>query len=390
MFSKDGSDGLGSAVQDFRRARNQADLQEILVRLTGESNQLLSFDEVRQKLGLQGSTSRGVRDIPLDAIVGSVGRYSDFTRDFLPRRDINPERWARVKIVASGLVGLPPIQVYQIGEVYFVEDGNHRVSVARQMGATYIQAYVSEVSSPVPLTPDIQPDDLILIAEYSHFLQKTRLNELLPEADLRVTVPGQYQTLLEHIDVHRYYMGLDLKRDISYEEAIVHWYDAVYLPVARIIREQAVLHLFPERTETDLYLWIARHRAEIEEQLGWNIQLEYATSNLVEQYGAEKQGVISRIGEKLLNLIVPDKLESGMPVGAWRNLTTSTRPCDCLFLDILVPVNGREESWNALEQAIQVAQRDGGKLHGLYVVKTDAKRESPAARKVKAKFEQRC
>ena len=381
---------LGSAVQDFYRARNQADLKVMLARFTGQTTQLLSFDEVRQKLGLQGSTERGIKDIPLDSIVGSVGRYTDFTRDFLPRRDINPQRWARVKIAASGLVGLPPIEVYQIGDAYFVEDGNHRVSVARQLGATHIQAYVYEVHSRVPLTPDVKADDLIMIAEYSHFLEKTHLDEVRPEADLRVTVPGQYQVILEHIDVHRYYMGLDFKRDIPYAEAVTHWYDAVYLPIAKIIREQAVLHRFPGRTETDLYLWIAQQRAAIEEQLGWKIQPEHAASDLIEALSAEKQSVISRIGERLMKLIVPEKLEGGPPVGAWRGLTSASRTCDCLFLDILVPINGREDGWCALEQAIQVTKQEQSQLLGLYVVKTDARKSSPAALKVKAEFEQRC
>jgi len=104
-------------------------------------------------------------------------------------------------------VGLPPIEVYQIGEVYFVQDGNHRVSVAYQLGARYIQAYVTEVQTRVPLTPDVQPVDLILMAEYADFLEGTRLDELRPGADLRTSIPGQYQALSEHIDVHRYYMG---------------------------------------------------------------------------------------------------------------------------------------------------------------------------------------
>ncbi|MCC7128963.1 MAG: universal stress protein, partial [Anaerolineae bacterium] len=104
------------AVEDFRRARNQASLQGLLSRLTGESNQLLSYNKVRELLKVQGGLERrGVQDIPLDAIVGSVGRYTDFTRDFLPRHDVQQDRWARIHLAASGLAGLPPIDVYKIG-----------------------------------------------------------------------------------------------------------------------------------------------------------------------------------------------------------------------------------------------------------------------------------
>ena len=129
-----------SAVQDFQSARQRASVQEILARLTGKNNQLLSYDEVADKLKLRARTERGTRHIPLDAIVGSVGRYTDFTRTFLPRRANDQDRWARVQAVMEEGAGLPPIAVYQVGEVYFVIDGNHRVSIARQNGSKTIEA----------------------------------------------------------------------------------------------------------------------------------------------------------------------------------------------------------------------------------------------------------
>ena len=82
----------------------------------------------------------------------------------------------------------------------------------------------------MPVERDTKPDDLILKAEYANFLERTHLDELRHDADLKLTVPGQYPILAEHIDFHQYFMGLDFKRDISYEEAVTHWYDTVYLP----------------------------------------------------------------------------------------------------------------------------------------------------------------
>jgi nucleotide-binding universal stress UspA family protein len=381
---------LPSALEDFRRARRQADLKELLGRIRGESTQLLSYDEVRQKLKMLGSSELGLRDIPLDAIVGSVGRYTDFTRDFLPRREVNPERWARVKLAASRLVGLPPIDVYQIGDVYFVQDGNHRVSVARQLGATHIQAYVTEVHTRVPLTPDIQIDDLILKAEYDSFLEQTQLDKLRPGADLSVSIPGQYPILLEHIAVHRYYMGLDFKRDISYPEAVAHWYDAVYLPVVEVIRNQCILRHFPGRTETDLYLWIAEHRAHLEEQLGWQINTEHTVSDLVSQFGAASENILSRIGGKILEIILPEQLEPEPPVGQWRFETLAAHSEDHMFQEILVPISGGKEGWYALEQALLVARREGAQLLGLHVVPTEEEKGSTMALEVQAEFERRC
>ena len=103
--------------------------------------------------------------------------------------------------------GVPPIDVYQIGDSYFVMDGNHRVSVARQMGATYIEAYVTECRTRVPLSPDDDPNDLIVKAEYADFLENTKLDQIRPEVDLQVTTPGQYWELETHIEAHRFFDG---------------------------------------------------------------------------------------------------------------------------------------------------------------------------------------
>lgn len=386
MFFDENPNDLGSAIADFHRARSRADLKELLSRLTGESNQLLSYDEVRQKLQLQGGMERGVRDIPMDAIVGSVGRYTDFTRDFLPRERVQSERWARVRMAATGLIGLPPIEVYQIREVYFVQDGNHRVSVAREMGAKYIQAYVTEVQSHVPLTPDIRPDELILKAEYSQFLNQTQLNQHKPEADLSVSIPGQYPVLLEHIDVHRYFMGIDLQRPVTYEEAVAHWYDTVYLPVIQIIRSQGILRQFPNRTEADLYLWIAEHRAQLENEFGFPIRTEVAASHLLEEH---KPNWVSRLGGKLLDLVVPDELEGGPPTGQWREQRTS-RLEEHLFQEVLVPINGQADGWCALTQAIVVAQHESAILYGLHVQDPNAEADDDLLQSLQNEFSQRC
>jgi len=381
---------LSSAIGDFRRARSQANLKELLARLKGETTQLLSYDEVRSKLKLHGGVERGLKDIPLDSIVGSVGRYTDFTRDFLPRQEVDQERWARVKVATSGLAGLPPIDVYQIGEVYFVKDGNHRVSVARQLGATHIQAYVTDVRTRVPLTPDVKPDDLIIKAEHANFLQQTRIDVLRPGAELYVSTPGGYQTLLEHIDVHRYFMGIDFQHDISYQEAVIHWYDTVYSPVIEIIHSQGILHHFPKRTETDLYLWIGEHRAHLEEELGWQIKTKYVAGHLVDHFGQDQFGLFSNLGGRFLEIILPDMLEAGPPPGEWRARMLDTLPDDRIFSDILVPINGRDDGWCALEQALVIAKYESGELHGLHVVSSEANMQEESPQAVKTEFEQRC
>ena len=379
-----------AAVRDFQRARHKAALEDIMARLTGKSADLLSYEDVRQKLKARGTTARKLKEIPLDAIVGSVGRYTDFTRSFLPRRDSDQQRWARIQVAATGLVGLPPIEVYQIGEVYFVLDGNHRVSVARELGATHIQAYVIEVHTKVPLRPDVQPDDLILKAEYADFLERTRLNELRPEADLSVTVSGQYRALEEHIEVHRYFMGLEQEREIPYEEAVGHWYDEVYLPVVQAIRERGILRDFPGRTEADLYLWVSEHRVALEQALGWEIGPEAAAADLVAQFSPRPQRIVARVGEKILDAVTPDGLKAGPPPGQWREEELEACEYDRLFADILVPVSGEEMGWYALEQALEVARREEARLYGLHIVPSEAQRDGREAQAVQAEFNRRC
>jgi nucleotide-binding universal stress UspA family protein len=381
---------MQSARLDFRRARDRAALETILARLTGRSTELLCYGDVREKLKARRTPAKVLKDIPLDAIVGSVGRCSDFTRSFLPRQATDEGRWARVEVAMNTLSGLPPIEVYQVGDAYFVLDGHHRVSVARQLGATHIQAYVTEVRTRVPLSPDVQPDDLIIQAEYADFLERTRLDELRPDADLRVSVPGQYRALKEHIQVHRYFMGLEQEREIPYKEAVTHWYDHVYLPVVEVVRERGVLRDFPERTEADLYLWLSQHRAELEEELGWEIEPEAAAADLAAQFSSRMERVVARVGERILHAVTPDELEAGPPPGQWREERLATRQEDRLFADVLVAISGEESDWHALEQALIVARRERARLLGVHVVRSEAERDGPAVRAMQAEFDRRC
>jgi nucleotide-binding universal stress UspA family protein len=382
--------GIYHSIMDFRRARRQANRERLVARLTGKSADLLSFEEVRQKLKAKTGRNLGLKDIPLDAIVGSVGRYSDFTRGFLPLQDDDEQRWARIQTKLAGMEGLPPIEVYQIGETYFVQDGNHRVSVARQSGATHIEAHVTEVETKVPLLPDVQPDDLIIKAEYADFLEHTHLDEIRPQADLSVTVPGQYPRLAEHVEVHHYLMGLDQQREVPFEEAVGHWYDAVYLPIVQPIRELGILRNFPERTEADLYLWLSEHRAVLEAALGWEIEPEAAAADLVEQFGPGPQRRMMRVTRRLVDVLTPDELEAGPAPGTWRRARLATRRDDCLFADILVPISGEDNSWSAVAQAIEIACRENARLMGLHVVGSAAEKEGDRVRAVEAEFVRHC
>jgi len=381
---------LSSAIEDFRSARFQAQLSELVGRLTGRSTELLSYEDVRRKLKARERSSERLQDIPLDAIVGSVGRYKDFTRSFLPRQESSQDRWARVEVAMTGMEGVPPIEVYQVGDAYFVRDGHHRVSVARQLGAHHIQAYVTEVATKVPLSRDVEPEDLILKAEYVEFLEHTGIRQIRPHADLRVTEAGKYPVLEEHIEVHRHFMGLEQERHIPYEEAVAHWYDEVYLPVVQLIHRWGILRDFPGRTETDLYLWISEHKGVLEEELGWEISPEMAASDLTARFSQKPSQMLKRISRRVLSAVTPDELEPGPPVGRWREERVASRRGDRLFPSILVAIRGDESGWSALEQGLILAQREDARLRGVHVISSVDQQEDPETRALESAFRRRC
>jgi nucleotide-binding universal stress UspA family protein len=349
-----------SALEDFRRARLKASLQDVVSRLTGSSKELFSYDEVRRQLKAVESPVKQLKEISLDAIIGSVGRYHDFTRDFLPRSDSDKQRWTAVKTAMLSPQGVPPIEVYQIGDAYFVKDGNHRVSVAKDMNFKTLEAYVTVVHSVVPLTPDIDPAALIIKSEYAEFLRKTDFRTLHPEADFSVTVPGQYEVLLDHIEVHQYFMGIDLDRPVKFEEAVTHWYDTVYKPATELLRERGILQAFSNRTVTDLYVYLAKHRDELEQALGWGWQLR-------------SESVVDDLAEAL-------------------GVKTEDKPplVEYLFDDILVAISGTDASWQALEQALVIAKRENARLYGLHAVTDTQNLLTAETQRIKTMFDQRC
>jgi hypothetical protein len=244
---------------DFRRARFLSFVHAVRRAISGERRRLLAFDEVREKLHLGGPVYRGLQTVPLARIIGSVNRYRDFDSLFLPTQSHTEDRWRRINRAWYDEISLPPVMLYKVGEVYFVVDGNHRVSVARDRGQEFIDAEVREVESRVPVTEDILPEDLEYLGERVEFLERTQFDRFYPGAEIKPTILGGYDRLLEHIAVHRYFMGIDQGRPISEEEAVRHWHEALYRPVVEVVRQSGILEDLPGRTETDFYLWAMDH-----------------------------------------------------------------------------------------------------------------------------------
>lgn len=299
---------VSQAREDFRDARRKAFLTSLLDTVRRRPSELFSFEDVRRRLNVRGQRYLGHQTVPLDAIVGSEGRYADFDRRFLPRVDSLKDRWSNVDAAFIQSVDLPPVDLYKIGDVYFVRDGNHRVSVARQQGQADIDAYVTELTVDVPLKPNLSVRDLLLKEEYSDFLEWTHLHDLRPDEQIEFSELGGYLDLVRHINAHRYYMGLDLKRDIARDEAVMSWYDTVYMPIVQVIREQNALRSFPGRTEADLYRWMIDHRWYTRERTGTEPSPEQAATSYVAQFGRKSlpdavgqalRAALQRIGIKL-------------------------------------------------------------------------------------------
>ncbi len=366
----DSRGGAVDAVNDFRRARRRADVQSVLSLLSGQTRELLPYDEVRRRLHAVESAAERREDVPLAAIVGSVDRYQDFSRDFLPRMDADKDRWVRVKLAVTGMAGVPPVELYRIGDAYFVKDGNHRVSVARQLGARSIEALVTPVQTRVALSPDDDPDDLIIKSEYADFLEQTQIDVLRPGADLTVTAPGQYEALSEHIRVHRYFMGIDQDRPIPYREAVGHWYDAVYLPVVEAIRVHGLLRGFEGRTETDLYLFLSEHRGHLEQAFGWWLPSQAVAAGLAPSRPMESE---ERAGELLQASRVPPE---------------ERRESVHLVQSMLVLLRGGGRDEQALDVARSVAAFEGATVYGLRLHAGDCSAE--ALERERRRFEKTC
>ncbi len=268
------SDELTSRVRaDFSKARFKSFINQAMAVLKGQRpTTLLSYDDVREKLHIGGPIYRGVKTIRVEQIAGSLNRYHEFDRAFLPKDDQLANRWQKVDRAFYQDINLPPVVLYKVGDVYFVVDGHHRVSVAREQGQEFIEAEIRECATRVNITPNIKPEDLEILGTKVHFLERSSLDNIRPTANIKLTIPDGFERMLEHIAVHHYFMGLDLQRDVTEEEAVAHWYDTVYIPIIEVIRESDILKDFPGKTEGDLYMWTLDHQHYLSKEHGLPLQ----------------------------------------------------------------------------------------------------------------------
>lgn len=276
------------AREDFVRARTLATLQRVIGAMKPHGQELLSLHEVREALRPRGETYRGMQTVEVSLIVGSEGRYRDFTKSFMPRHDHLKHRWIRVDKAHLQDIILPPVRLYEIGGLYFVRDGNHRVSVARAQGVGAVDAEVASLTSQIPLDPGMNRDDLtraIIAYEKQQFYTQTGFGNLVPGYDLNFTATGRYEEVLHHIGGHKYLINQQKTEEIPFDEGLVSWYRTVFRPVIDAIQADRIMARFPGRTEADLYMWIVKRWHILKDWFGADVPVSEAARQVSLRYG---------------------------------------------------------------------------------------------------------
>ena len=375
------SNARNEAAVDFERARNKATMQSLVGWLTGKNYNLVDYGKVRSRLASTINQLPVQKEIPIKAIIGSVSRGSDFSRTFLPRFDSDKSRWTNVKIANDSADGVPPIDVYQIGDVYFVLDGHHRISVMKQLGAEYILANVQVINTTVPLEPDDSPDEIIVKIERQSFLEKTHADQILPTVNLELKMPGQYPRLLEHIAVNRYYLGIERNHEISNEEGLCHWNETIYQPVVQVIEKKSLLDDFPDETETSLYLWIQENMAELVKEYGENIRVETVAWSLERTFSKSTIWVIKRIYRHIKERFSPDIKDWGVRTGEWR-ITHNWNDSSRLLRRIMITLSNPMEDMDYLRSVLKMAHRMDAWVGIVHVLRSDEKMNEASIREI--------
>lgn len=342
------------ALEDFHRFRSKAAMNRFWAGIRGESLDLLPYSEVSSKLRAVNRTDLGLKEVPLKNIIGSVNRTDDFDRNFRPLSDEDSRRWANVKTAMTSPFsrGVPPVSLYKIGDAYFVLDGNHRVSIAKEMGMETIEAYVTEVKSKVGLSSSFTLEELVEKAALADFLEETHIDQILPGIDLSLKHIDNYPLLREHINVHQYYMGIDHNREISYAEAVADWYDKIYTPVVNEIEKSGLYDEYPQLTLTDLYLLVLDKQHNLKESMGMDFKTENVIEFVAEQEGRQTITSDSGANEQLSKIALGEEEQTD----------------DTLFRDIMVAISDLDTESVAVHQAILMNRSRDGSILGVHVL----------------------
>jgi len=238
-----------------------------------EQSESRSFNTRREREEAYESVKRGTSMVPLEKIVGSVGRYHDFDKQFRTRSGRRDERTENIIEAMRAGRAIPPISLYQIKGDYFILDGHHRFKAAKELGLTEIRSRIVE------LLPSKNTLENRLYLEKREFLQKAGLAQ-----DIELTELGQYDYLEKQIEEHRRFLADERDEDVGYEAAASDWYTTIYQPMVGIIREKRLVESFPGRTMDDLYLYISVHQWEMGKKRKYGIGVDQLIPRDMEEF----------------------------------------------------------------------------------------------------------
>lgn len=294
---------------DFYKARNKALINGIQHFLTPEEASLISLSDLKKLLKPNNETYKGMQAVPVSLIVGSEGRYKDFDNQFFPKNAHLKARWESIDRAHIENVILPPVTLYELGGLYFARDGNHRVSVAKARGIEFIDAEVVCLQSEIKLKPGSSMKYLlsqILDYEKRVFYSETNFGDITDYWCLDFTTAGQYDVIYNHILTHKYYMNLNQETEISMQEAVLSWFEKVYMPVVHVINKTKVMKKFKKRTVSDLYVWMIKYWDDLKKKFGEDYPIEQMAQSFTKNYGA---GFFHRCMNVIKKFLLINRLE---------------------------------------------------------------------------------
>lgn len=295
--------------EDFSKARNKALFNEVQHFLNPEEATLISFSDIKKLLKPQNETYLGMQTVPVNLIVGSESRYQDFDNRFFPKRMHLKSRWEHIDMAHIQDINLPPIALYELGGVYFVRDGNHRVSVAKAKGIEFIDAEVVSLQSEIKLHPGDSLSKMtkqVINYEKRVFYSETSFGDITDFWSLDFSVPGQYDVIYNHILTHKYYINMNITEEIPLERAILSWFLTVYIPVIKVIDKAHTMKYFKGRTKSDMYVYIIKYWDEIKTKFGEDYSLVDAANSFTLKFGTT---FIKRFINKIKKILLKKEIK---------------------------------------------------------------------------------
>ena len=275
---------------------------------------LKSFTEIQKEENAYNSVNLGIKEIPLDKIVGSVEKYSYFDKNFVPKNDIVKQRWINIYVGYMMDSMLPPVILYKIKDDYYVYDGNHRVSVAKFLNFASIEAEVEE------FLPTKDTKDKVIYQEHMFFEKETGIEEII------LSEPIKYKYLREEIESYTDLLNKRRNGNFSLREGAEKWYKEIFLPIKVLLKENNIAKS-QKKNISDIFMFLLDHKYYLSKNEGKNKGYLYSTIdfiNLVKtnenrnlhnmcqietQEAVEKYRKLAALDEELIDLSFREKKE---------------------------------------------------------------------------------